>query len=84
MTVSLDEARRLDQPSLLEVGSRNPLLYIPHDCIVAWLRQLADQAGLADREMQMVQYMTPQDEPVSAVPKDLVVMLSSRPTRRNA
>ena len=36
-------------------GRENPLLIIPVDEVIAWLRGRADDAGYADREMCAVQ-----------------------------
>lgn len=71
-----------DKPSVVTRGLGNPLICIPHDYFVAWLRQVANELGFADREMVAVQYTSHQGEPIFAVPKDLVVMLSNIPNSR--
>ena len=60
---------------------RNPILSISEDEFFEWLRQKADDAGFADRELSAVQYEH-EGEPWSDIPRNLTLMVSNIPNSR--
>lgn len=45
----------MSQPLIHDDGKTNPLIEVPREMLLAWLRDVADKAGYADRETSMVQ-----------------------------
>lgn len=49
----------MSELTIINDGKRNPVIQVPRDMVIAWLRQIADEAGFADRPTAAVQIVIP-------------------------
>lgn len=72
----------LRSPIIHDNGRTNPLIELPKDVVLSWLRSLADAAGYADRELSAVQVKFHGTYPITDVPQSIAMMVSNIPNSR--